>query len=199
MADNAPEAGTGYIKTSWNESEITSEMGKVTVTQSSQKVSWGAIYWQYFEQLDKITPHETPLQLSKKLFLETNTATGPVLSEISALTPIRQGDKVVVRIELRVDRNMEYVHMKDMRAAGFEPINVLSTYKWQDGLGYYEMTKDASTNFFFDYLQRGTYVFEYRLRASLPGNYSNGISTIQCMYAPEFTSHSEGIRVSIVQ
>ena len=87
--------------------------------------------------------------------------------------------------------------MKDMRAAGFEPLNVISTYIWQDGLGYYECTKDASTNFFFDYLPKGTYVFEYSLRATLAGDFSNGISTIQCMYAPEFTSHSEGIRVKI--
>jgi uncharacterized protein YfaS (alpha-2-macroglobulin family) len=87
--------------------------------------------------------------------------------------------------------------MKDMRASSFEPINVLSQYKWQGGLGYYETTKDASTNFFFSYLRKGTYVFEYALFAQLPGNYSNGITSIQCMYAPEFSSHSEGVRVNI--
>jgi hypothetical protein len=92
---------------------------------------------------------------------------------------------------------MEYVHMKDMRAAAFEPVNVISSYKWQGGLGYYEATKDASTNFFFNYLPKGTYVFEYTLFATQSGSFSNGITTIQCMYAPEFTSHSEGIRVNI--
>ncbi|MCK7532284.1 MAG: hypothetical protein MZV63_15260 [Marinilabiliales bacterium] len=102
------------------------------------------------------------------------------------------GDRIKVRIELRVDRNMEFVHMKDMRASGFEPENVFSQYKWQDGLGYYEATKDAATNFFFDWLPKGTYVFEYALRVTHTGNFSNGITTIQCMYAPEFTSHSEG-------
>ena len=87
--------------------------------------------------------------------------------------------------------------MKDTRASGFEPMNVFSQYKWQDGLGYYESTKDASTNFFMGYLPKGTYVFEYPLRANLKGDFSNGITTIQCMYAPEFTSHSEGVRVVI--
>ena len=107
------------------------------------------------------------------------------------------GDKIVVRIILRVDRAMEYVHLKDMRASGFEPLNVMSGYRWKNGLGYYESTKDASTNFFFDYIQKGTYVFEYPLRAVHEGDFSNGISNIQCMYAPEFTSHSKGIRVEI--
>ena len=87
--------------------------------------------------------------------------------------------------------------MKDMRASGLEPVNVISQYKWQDGLGYYESTRDVSTNFFFEYLRKGTYVFEYPLRVSHRGDFSNGVSTIQCMYAPEFSSHSEGVRISV--
>ncbi|PKP21868.1 MAG: hypothetical protein CVU05_05860 [Bacteroidetes bacterium HGW-Bacteroidetes-21] len=197
MPDSKAEAGTGYIKTSWSGSDIKPEMGRVKVTKKDEGVSWGALYWQYFEQLDKITTHETPLKLSKKLFIERFGTNGKTLEEIKENTKIEVGDKVIVRIELRVDRKMEYVHMKDMRASGFEPLNVISTYKWQDGLGYYESTKDASTNFFFGSLPLGTYVFEYPLRATLAGDFSNGITTIQCMYAPEFTSHSEGIRVKI--
>jgi len=193
------EAGTGYFKTSWAPEAIVPEMGNVSVTRKTNGVSWGAMYWQYFEDLDKITTHETPLKLNKKLFLVENTASGPVMKPITETTSLKPGDKVRVRIELRSDRDMEYVHLKDMRAAGFEPVNVFSRYKWQDGLGYYESTKDAATNFFMDYLPKGTYVFEYDLRVSHFGDFSNGIATIQCMYAPEFTSHSEGIRVSIVE
>jgi uncharacterized protein YfaS (alpha-2-macroglobulin family) len=92
---------------------------------------------------------------------------------------------------------MEYIHMKDLRAAGFEPVSVLSTHTYQDGLGYYESTKDAATNFFIDVLPKGTYVFEYALRARQAGHFSNGTTTIQCMYAPEFSSHSEGVRVTV--
>ena len=126
-----------------------------------------------------------------------NTDKGPVIKPIGENEKLTPGDKVVVRIELRVDRAMEYVHMKDARASGFEPINVMSQYKWQEGLGYYESTRDASTDFFISYLPKGTYVFEYPLRANLKGDFSNGVTTIQCMYAPEFTSHSEGVRVTI--
>lgn len=191
------EAGTGYFKTSWSGKEITPEMAKVEVTRKTEGVSWGAMYWQYFENLDKITPHETPLQLTKKLFIVKHTASGDVIEPITENYPLKPGDKVRVRIVLKTDRDLEYVHLKDMRASCFEPVNVLSRYKWQDGLGYYESTKDASTNFFMDYVAKGSYVFEYDLRAEQIGNFSNGISSIQCMYAPEFTSHSEGIRVEV--
>jgi uncharacterized protein YfaS (alpha-2-macroglobulin family) len=191
------EAGTGYFKTSWAGSDITADMGSVHVNKTTDGVAWGALYWQYFEQLDKITPHETPLKLDKKLFREKNTASGPVIEPVTEKSELKPGDKLKVRIELRVDRNMEYVHMKDMRASGFEPMNVISRYKWQDGLGYYESTRDAATNFFFEYLPKGTHVFEYNLRVAHEGDFSNGVTTIQCMYAPEFTSHSEGIRVKV--
>tara|TARA_R110002049_G_scaffold18043_1_gene69404 strand:+ start:3027 stop:9155 length:6129 start_codon:yes stop_codon:yes gene_type:complete len=191
------EAGTGYYKTSWNSSEIKPEMGDVKLIKKGDGIAWGSLYWQYFEDLDKITFAETPLKLKKKLFLKQNTDTGEEISEITKTTDLKVGDLVRVRIELRSDRNMEFIHMKDMRASGLEPINVISKYKWQDGLGYYESTKDASTNFFFDYLPKGIYVFEYDLRVNNAGNMSNGITTIQSMYAPEFSSHSEGVRINI--
>ena len=143
------------------------------------------------------SPAATPLSMKKELFIVRATPTGEVIEPVKAGDKIKVGDKIRVRIVLRSDRDMEYVHMKDMRAAAFEPINVLSQYKYQDGLGYYESTRDAATNFFFDYLRKGTYVFEYSLFATQKGDFSNGITTIQCMYTPEFTSNSEGIRVVV--
>jgi uncharacterized protein YfaS (alpha-2-macroglobulin family) len=201
--DDATEAGTGYFKKRFDAEKVNAEMGNITVNitkSSNQQIStssWGSVYWQYFEDLDKITSAETPLKLVKKIFIEKNSDKGPVLVALADGAQLKVGDKIKVRIELKVDRDMEYVHMKDMRAACMEPVNVLSEYKYQGGLGYYESTKDASTNFFFGWLARGSYVFEYPMFVTHAGNFSNGITTIQCMYAPEFTSHSEGIRVTV--
>ena len=106
---------------------------------------------------------------------------------------------------------MEFVHLKAMRAASLEPdistisphhhitTSPFSGYRYQDGLGYYQSTTDVATNFFFDYLPKGTYVFEYPLVVNNAGDFSNGITTVQCMYAPEFSAHSEGIRIDIVK
>ncbi len=195
--DTKVEAGTGYFKMAWTGAEVKPEMGKITVTKPTDGVAWGAVYWQYFEQLDKITPAETPLKLKKQLFLQQNSDRGPVITPITDKTELKVGDLVKVRIELRVDRNMEYVHLKDMRASGLEPVETLSQSKYQDGLWYYESPRDLATNFFMGYLPKGTYVFEYPLRVSQKGNFSNGISTIQSMYAPEFSSHSEGVRINV--
>jgi uncharacterized protein YfaS (alpha-2-macroglobulin family) len=111
--------------------------------------------------------------------------------------PLAVGDELVVRIELRVDRDMEYVHLKDQRGSGTEPVNVLSRYKYQDGLAYYESTRDTASHFFIDYLPKGVYVFEYSSRVQLRGEYQTGMASIQCMYAPEFNSHSESFRLTV--
>jgi hypothetical protein len=191
------EAGTGYFKTSWNGADIQKEMANITINKKGNGIAWGGLYWQYFEDLDKITSAKTPLKLNKKLFLKVHSDTGKELQEISKSTPLKVGDLITVRIELQSDRDMEFIHMKDMRASGVEPINVLSAYKWQDNLGYYESTKDAATHFFFDKIPKGTFVFEYDVRINNAGNFNNGITTIQSMYAPEFSSHSEGRRIRI--
>jgi uncharacterized protein YfaS (alpha-2-macroglobulin family) len=191
------EAGTGYFKTSWTGSDIDPAMGTVKVAKKGPGISWGAMYWQYFEDIDKITAAQTSLNVSKKLFRVKNTSSGDVIEPVTEQMVLKPGDKIRVRIELKTDRQLEYVHMQDMRAGGFEPVNVLSQYKYQGGLGYYESTRDASTNFFFHYLPKGTHVFEYPLVVAHAGSFSNGITRVQCMYAPEFSAHSAGMRVQI--
>ena len=197
------EAGTGYFKASWGRTDIKPAMGNITLTVTNnstlktQAPSWGAVYWQYFENLDKITSAATPLVVTKALFIEKNSNYGPVLQAISGNASLKIGDKVTARIEIIVDRDMEYVHLKDGRAACFEPLNVLSGYRWQGGLGYYESTKDASTNFFFSFLPKGKYVFEYPMFVTNSGDFTDGIATIQCMYAPEFSAHSAGAWVGV--
>jgi hypothetical protein len=190
------EAGTGFYEQKFVRDEIKPAMGEITVTKSDKGVSWGGLHWQYLEDVAKVTPHEgTPLKLKKALFIKETTTKGQVLKPVTG--PLSVGDELVVRIELRTDRDMEYVHLKDQRGSGTEPVNVLSQYKFQDGLAYYETTRDTASHFFIDYLPKGVYIFEYSTRIQLKGNYQTGIAEIQCMYAPEFNSHSESIALEV--
>lgn len=195
------EAGTGYFKQQVDPKFIKPENGNIKVTIRTNGTNtvpvWGAAYWQYFEELDKIKSAATGISINKKLFIKKNSPKGTVLEALKDGGNLKVGDRVTVRIEIRTDRNLEFVHLKDMRGVCMEPVNVLSGYKWKGGLGYYESTKDASTNFFFDRIAKGTYVFEYDLFVTHSGTFSNGITSMQCMYAPEFTSHSEGIKVNV--
>jgi len=197
QAENPIQAGTGAYQVTWQGQEVEPEMGKFSVNNPNQGPAWGAMHWQYFEDLDKITGAETPLSLRKQLYRKVMVADGPQLTEIDADTPLKPGDLLTVRVEMRVDRAMNYVHLKDMRAAGFEPVKTLSGYEWKSGLGYYRSIRDASHNFFFETLPQGTWVLEYDLRVNLPGTFSNGIATLQCFYAPEYNSHSAGMTVAV--
>jgi hypothetical protein len=166
------------------------------VKKADEGIAWGSVHWQYLEDMSRVTPYEgTPLKLKKTLFTKVNTKKGPTLEPVKGALQV--GDELVVRIELRVDRDMEYVHLKDQRGSGTEPVNVISRYKYQDGLAYYESTRDTASHFFIDYLPKGTYVFEYSTRVQLRGKYQTGIADIQCMYAPEFDSHSESLALTV--
>ncbi len=190
------EAGTGFFEQRFAKQEISADQGTVRLTKTDDGVAWGSLHWQYLEDISKITPHEdTPLTLTKSLFVKKNTDKGPTLVAVDG--PVGVGDELVVRVELRTDRDMEYVHLKDGRGSGTEPVNVLSRYKFQDGLGYYESTRDTASHFFIDYLPKGVYVFEYSTRVQLRGEYETGVASIQCMYAPEFNSHSESLPIEV--
>jgi hypothetical protein len=190
------EAGTGFYEERFVRGEITPSMGQITVQKTDSGVSWGAVHWQYLEDMSKVTPYDgTPLQLTKTLYVKQTTDKGQVLYPVQGALAV--GDELVVRIELRVDRDMEYVHMKDQRGSGTEPVDVLSQYRYQDGLAYYQSTLDTATHFFMDYLPKGTYVFEYSTRIQQKGLYQTGMANIECMYAPEFNSHSQSFELDV--
>jgi len=190
------EAGTGFYEQKFVRGEIKPEFGKLTLTKTDKGVSWGSVHWQYLEDISKITTHDgTPLKLEKALFKRTLTKSGPVLEPIAGAVLI--GEEIVCRITMRTDRDMEYMHLKDQRGSGTEPVNVLSQYRFQDGLAYYESTRDTASHFFIDYLPKGTYVFEYTVRVQHAGQYPTGMANIQSMYAPEFNSHSESIMLNV--
>ena len=192
------EAGTGYMKVSWTEDEISNEMATLKVQNKSKVSGFGGVYWQYFENLDKIEDSEDgPLTIKKNLFLKEKSMDGERLIPINDKSNLSLGDLLTVRMEISSDEDLEFVHLKDLRASGLEPIDVISSYKWQDALGYYQSTKDVATHFFFDNLPKGIYVLEYDLRVNNSGNFSTGISTLQSMYAPEFSGHSKGERLVV--
>jgi uncharacterized protein YfaS (alpha-2-macroglobulin family) len=190
------EAGTGFYEQRFTPAEIKPAMGKITVKKTDEGASWGSVHWQYLEDMTKVTPYDgTPLKVVKKLFIKENTKKGPELRPVKSALEV--GQELVVRIELRTDRDMEYVHLKDQRGAGTEPVNVLSHYKYQDGLAYYESTRDTASHFYIDYLPKGVYVFEYSMRIVHRGAYQSGIAEVQCLYAPEFNSHSESFNLVV--
>ncbi|GHV57614.1 hypothetical protein FACS1894182_06920 [Bacteroidia bacterium] len=174
------EPGTGYLK----ELKGLKTPETLTVTKEGSGPAWGALYRQYFEDLDKITAAKTGLNVEKSFIAPNDRA-------------LQVGDKVTIRLTVRADRDMEYVLLKDLRASCLEPVDQLSGVRWKQGVAYYQSPKDASMNFFFPALPKGTYVFEYNVYVTAPGDYSNGITTIQCMYAPEFVSHTAGERVKV--
>ncbi len=191
-----PTAGTGLVKKHWDSHDAQS-VNNIRIDNPNDNISWGGIYQSYMADLSEIEASgDDMMKVDKKLFklvLESNQEKLiPVEKE-----NIQPGDKIVSRIVIILDRDMEFLHLKDMRSAGLEPVELRSGYHWQGGLGYYQTTGDVATHFYMDRVTRGTYVFEHMLRASHKGNFENGITTLQCLYAPEFSAHSAGYNLKI--
>ena len=191
------EKGTGMWSVRYAADEIKPEMGEITFKGTGEKgVAWGGVHWSYFEDVLKVRAHEPKeLRVEKKYYKKTKGAGGTRLAAVGdALEP---GDELVARLEITSDRTYEFVHLSDARPSCAEPEDVLSAYRWQDGVGYYQSTRDAATHYYIDRLNKGVFVIETSYRVRQRGTFAGGIATIQCMYAPEFTAHStaEAIRV----
>ena len=192
------EVGTGYFTKYFKGNEVKPDMGHVKLkSETGGNLSWGALYWQFEEEIDKIKKSKTDLHVGKMVMLEVQENGKPVLKQIGEGTKLSVGDKLVVRLTLRTNRDMDYVSLKDQRASCLEPVHPLSGYRCSEGTCYYQSPKDAAMYYFFDHLSKGTYVFEYPLWVTLAGDYCNGITTAQCLYAPEFQTNTESVRIQV--
>ncbi|NNT72450.1 TonB-dependent receptor plug domain-containing protein [Flavobacterium sp. IMCC34852] len=199
LAKKEDESETGYLKLQFNASEISPKTGTIIIENKTKAPGFGGAYWQYFESLENIKSDSTQtLSIDKKLFKKVKTTSGEQLVPVENET-LKVGDLLTVRLTVSANNNLEFVHLKDLRASCLEPVDVLSKYEWRDGLDYYKSTKDIATNFFFDTLYKGTYILEYDLRVTNTGVFNNGISTLQSMYAPEFSTHSDNTKIIVTE
>ncbi|MDR0429837.1 MAG: alpha-2-macroglobulin [Tannerellaceae bacterium] len=197
IGQTSGETATGYLKERVEAVDITPLMNTLTIQKEGKTPSWGAVYNQYFEKIDKVGKQSGPLSVEKRLFIETTDGAGRRIVPVTEERPLRTGDKVIVRLTIRTDREMNYVSLKDIRPGCFEPALQTSGYQSADGVVYFHSPKDASEYFYFYRLPAGSYVLEYAAFVSRTGKYSNGIATIQCQYAPEFVSHTGGSLLTV--
>ena len=84
-----------------------------------------------------------------------------------------------------------------MRATAFESASSESGYTYEGGLWFYKNITNLGNEFFIKQLNKGIYIIEYPLFVTQSGNFTDGIATIQSMYAPEFGSNSKGRRIIV--
>jgi hypothetical protein len=192
------QAGTQYYKKVFTAKEIDKSLSTLKVKNENSNIAWGAAYWQYFEDIDKVKAAEsTPLNIRKSLYKEVNSKDGKKLIPLGNNVILEPGDVLVSRLTITSDRDIDYVFIKDNRGSGMEPYESLSGYRWSGSIGYYESIRDLATHYYVSNLNKGTHVLESKQRVIHRGNYSGALANIQSFYAPEFTAHSSGERLSV--
>lgn len=184
---SAPSEGLeGYRSQRWQgpalDSIISLNDSTITLRKETPGIAWGAVYYQYTDDMDKIPSSESGITLKRSYFPEGNW---------------KVGDRVNVHIEISCDRTMEYLELIDGRPSCVEPVSTRSGWNWNQGLRYYVEVKNTATHCYINRLEKGKYVVEYDVFVTNPGTFLAGPVTLQCMYAPEFRATAPAERFVI--
>ena len=199
-----------YLQRTYDTNELKHLPTEINIAKTDKGTAWGGVYAQYLEDMSKVTSTYTgytntnygkslnqPLSIERTWLVQRQVNKQTIWEPITSETTLHVGEKVVSRIIIHANRAMDFVQIKDHRAACTEPTNSSSGYKFNNGIGYYLSVKDASTLYFIDHLPKGTYTFEQTYYIDRTGTYQAGIATVQCAYAPEFVGHSESNRLQV--
>jgi len=198
LTDKNTESGTGYFKTILPVNTSNKDLSLIKIEQPAKQISYGALYWQYTEQIEKINKTNGDVIIDKKYFVKQIANNTEKWIPITA-TQIHLGDEIEVQLKITTHFPMQYIYVKDMRPSGTEPSQVISETKYQNNMWYYSSVSDAANNFYIHQLAKGTYTLSYKLKANNAGLYQTGIASIQCLYSPELTANSNSTEIKIIE
>lgn len=165
----------GYRSQRWSGADLdalrANGSSDIVISKHDNAIAWGAVYYQFTDDLDKIPASESGITLMRTYQHEG---------------PLKVGDRVKVRIDITCDRAMDYLELIDGRPSCVEPVSTRAGWRWSNGLGYYVTVNSTDTRCYVEHIDKGKYYFEYEVYVTNPGSFMTGVATMQCMYAPEF-------------
>lgn len=183
-----PDDALGYIRKTLTGCDT--KVASIQMEKTGGGVGWGAIYAQCREDIDKLSDYKGEgVSITRNYMLNGEHITSGSVLHI--------GDKLTIRLTVKADRDMDFIQIKDDRAACMEPTEQLSGYWWKGGWECYRVSNDASTCFFIDRMTKGTHQIEYTVYIDRVGTYQAGVATVQSAYSPEFGGHSSGFTVKV--
>jgi len=193
-----PKANAGYMRHTYRSDSLAqmsaSRSISTTIVRDNKGISWGALYYQYTEQMDKVPASQTGITLARTLYKVEPDGS---LTELKEGRGVSVGDRLRVRLQVQCDRNMEYVELKEFRAACLEPVSTASGWVWTSGLSYYVAINNSHNAVYIDRLDKGKYIIDADYYVTNPGSFTLAPSVLQCLYAPEFRATSRGQRIIV--
>lgn len=198
--DAPRQAATGYFAQSWKGDDLRQTLNalfenpSLRVVKHDKGIAWGAAYYQYFENFEKIPSSGTGMTAHKSIF-RVNADNS--LTTLSNTSKLNVGDRVRVRVIVTTGRNLEFVALTDPRPACFEPVSTASGYQWASPVAYYKAVNQTSTTFFVERMDQGQYIFEYDLFVTNGGTFHSAPCSLQCFYAPEFRANTLPLTIRV--
>jgi hypothetical protein len=182
-----------------------------------RKKGKGRLYWNvytsYFTLEDYIKKSGLEVKVNRKIYkleevdkkIKVSGSLGQAIDQkvqkykrvpVENMSELKSGDLVEVELVIDSKNDYEYILIEDMKAAGFEAVEVRSGYNG-NSMGAYAEFRDNRVCFFVRSLMRGKHSVSYRLRAEIPGKFSALPAKISAMYAPELRGNSDEIKLLI--
>ena len=195
-----PVGNSGYLRRTYRADSLT-DIGSggqidATVLRPGKGISWGGLFYRYTERMDKVSASETGIQMTRRFY---RVGADGALTEVTpeGRTQLQVGDRLRVVLSLRCDRNLEYVQVKNFRAACLEPVGTASGWRHTQGLSYYVVVNNSHDAIYIDRLDKGRYTIESTYYLTNPGTFTLAPTVVQCLYAPEFRSTTSGTRITV--
>ncbi len=183
----------GELTQTWTKKEITPALGNVVIDQNAETPSFGSLTYSYTENIEHVTNSTTGLVLTKEIYL----IQGDQEILVTPTTKLKVGDQLRIYLKVSSDRRIDFVHVKDLKAAGMENVNQLSNYGYGKNVSYYTTPYDNRTSFFIEHLPKGKSSVSYDVRLTHKGTQSIGYALVECLYALEFRGNTSGMKLII--
>ena len=192
------EAGTGFYEQRFARGEIKPELGEITVKKIDEGVAWGSVHWQYLEDMSQghaLRGHAAEAE-EDALHQADTTKKGPVLRAGQGPADGRRRAGRAHRAARGPRHGVRPPEgpARQRHRAGERAVAATSTRTaWPTTRA--PATRPATSS--STTCPRARTSSSTRTRVQLKGKYQTGIAEIQCMYAPEFNSHSESFELEV--
>lgn len=171
----------GYIKQRYTETPAV-DATSLCIGKKSSGMAWGSVYATYTLPMLEVSTEGRELKMNRRF--EVEQADGWKWLQPGQV--LKKGDRVRQVFTLSADRDFDFVKIDVRRPACFEPVRALSGYRFGDDFAAYCAVRDFGSDYFIEHLHKGTSILREEYVVDRTGQYSTGISRVECIYAPEF-------------
>lgn len=183
---------SGYFKQVYTDNETT-QATAIKVSKQADGLSWGSVYASFMTDAKAVETKGKELSISRRFEIKRSNN----WEELSGDYQLKKGDIIRQIFTITAQADFDFVELTSAQPACFTIKQPLSGFTWKGNLPTYRAVGENSTNYFIEKVSKGTHQFSEEFVVTKEGTFSTGITSIQCVYAPEFRATTKALNVNV--